>query len=180
MPGNMINWVALNKKEAEPGETLKLVIGSAAKKTRLMYEIVNGNKIVERNWITVNRGQKIIDIPVTEAYRGNFSINLAMVRFNRYYSKKFNITVPFTNKKLDVKLNTFRSHLTPGAKEEWSVTISGKDGQKLSAELLAGMYDASLDIFRTNNWQMDLYHNKRQSITMGIKSVYYFIFININ
>jgi len=148
MPGSMINWVALNKNEAEPGEILKLVIGSAAKKTHLMYEIVNGNKIVERNWITVSRGQKTIDIPVTEAFRGNFSINLAMVRFNRYYSKKLNITVPFTNKKLDVQLNTFRNHLIPGAKEEWSVTISDKNGQKLSAELLVGMYDASLDMFR--------------------------------
>lgn len=164
MPGNMINWFALSEKEAEPGETVKLVVGSAAKKTRLMYEIVNGNDIVERNWITVNRGQKAIDIPVRESYRGNFSINLAMVRFNCLYSNKLNVTVPFSNKKLDIKLSTFRSHLTPGAKEEWNVTISGNKGQKLSAELLAGMYDASLDIFRANRWQMNLYHNKRQAL----------------
>jgi len=86
-----------------------------------------------------------------------------MVRFNRYYSKKLNVTVPFSNKKLDIKLSTFRNHLTPGTKEEWSVTISGNNGKKLAAELLAGMYDASLDVFRSSNWQMNLYHNKRQS-----------------
>lgn len=163
MPGNMINWTALNKNVAEPGEILKLSVGSAAKKSQIMYEIVNGNTIVERNWITVSRGQKTIEIPVIEAYRGNFSINLSMVRFNRYYSKKLNVTVPFSNKKLDIKLNTFRNHLTPGSNEEWSVLISGQNGQKLSAELLAGMYDASLDIFRKNNWQMKLYHTKRQA-----------------
>ena len=163
MPGNMINWAVLNKNVAEPGETLKLVVGSAAKRSLLMYEIVNGHEIIERKWITVSRGQKIIDIPVTEAYRGNFSINISMVRFNRYYSKKLNVTVPFSNKKLDIKLSTFRNHLTPGTKEEWSVTISGNNGKKLAAELLAGMYDASLDVFRSSNWQMNLYHNKRQS-----------------
>jgi len=58
MPGNMINWAVLNKNVAEPGETLKLVVGSAAKRSLLMYEIVNGHEIIERKWITVSRGQK--------------------------------------------------------------------------------------------------------------------------
>ena len=163
MPGNMIEWVAVTSNKAEPGETIKLVVGSATRKTPLMYEIVNGKNIIERNWITLNKGQKIIEIPVVEAYRGNFSINVTMVKFNEFYSKNINIVVPFTNKELYIYLETFRSHLTPGQKEEWKVTISGKDGQKLSAELLAGMYDASLNIFRTNQWQMNLYHNKSRS-----------------
>ncbi|MBC8320428.1 MAG: hypothetical protein H8E34_06885 [Bacteroidetes bacterium] len=163
LPGNMINWYALSETEAEPGEIIKLVVGSAASKSKLMYEIVNGEDIVERKWITLNKGQKTIDIPIKEEYRGNFSINLAMVKLNRLYSNQLNVTVPFSNKELDIDLETFRSHLTPGAKEEWKVTISGNNGQKLAAELLAGMYDAALDVFRQNNWQMSLYHNKRQS-----------------
>ncbi len=163
LPGNMISWHAVSEKLAEPGETIKLVIGSAAKKSRLMYEIVNGDEIIERTWITISKGQKTIDIPVKESYRGNFSINLVMARYNCLYSDKLVVAVPFSNKKLDIKLSTFRSHLTPGTKEEWSVTISGNNGEKLSAELLAGMYDASLDVFRANGWQMELYKNKRQA-----------------
>ena len=163
LPGKMINWFALSQKVAEPGETVKLIIGSAAKKSRVMYEIVNGDAIIERNWITVSKAQKIIDIPVKESYRGNFSINLAMIKYNRLYSSKLVVSVPFLNKKLDIKLSTFRNYLTPGTKEEWSVTISGKNGEKFSAELLAGMYDASLDIFEANGWQMNLYKNKSQA-----------------
>jgi len=164
LPGNMINWYAIYDKVAEPGETIKLVVGSAAKKSRIMYEITNGNEIVERKWITVSKGQKIIDIPVTESYRGNFSINLTMIRYNRLYLNKLTVTVPYSNKKLDIKLSTFRNYLTPGAKEEWSVIISGNNGEKLSAELLAGMYDASLDVFRTNVWRMELYKKKGQVV----------------
>ncbi len=163
LPGNMISWFAISKKEAEPGETLKLVVGTAAKKSQLMYEIMNGNNIVERQWVTISKGQKIIDIPVLESYRGNFSINIAMVKFNHLYSNKLTVNVPFTNKKLDIKLNTFRNHLTPGAKEVWSVTVSGANNNKLASQLLAGMYDASLDVFKANNWQMKLYHNKLQA-----------------
>ena len=162
LPGSMISWFAVSKKQAEPGQTIKLVVGSSAKKSRLLYEIVSDKTIIDRKWITINKGQKIIDIPVKEEYRGNFGINLAMVRFNRIYSNKINITVPYSNKKLDIKLSTFRSVLTPGSKEKWSVIVSGYNGEKLSSELLAGMYDASLDVFKTNKWQMELYRHKHQ------------------
>lgn len=163
LPGNMINWSLLSKKEAEPGETLKLIVGSAARKSRILYEVVNGHNIVERKWIQLNRGQKIISIPVEEAYRGNFSVNLTMVKYNRLYSSNFKVIVPYSNKRLNIELSTFRNHLIPGAQEEWSVTVSGNKGKKFAADLLAGMYDASLDFFRPNIWQMELYHDKRQS-----------------
>ena len=160
MPVNQINWSTVTQKVAEPGETIKLIIGSSASKTKLLYEIVNGNTLIDRQWVTLNKGQKVIEIPVLEDYRGNFSIVTAMVRYNQFYTNNYNINVPFTNKELDIVLETYRNHISPGQKEEWKVTISGKDGQKLSAELLAGMYDASLDIFGSNKWQMNLYHSK--------------------
>ncbi len=159
-PGKRISFVTTNVNKAEPGETLSLTLGSSARKSYMMYEVVNGKTIIDRKWILINRNQKTVDIPVLESYRGNFAINVVMVKYNRLYSSRFNIVVPFTNKELDIALETFRNKLTPGLKEEWKVTVSGKDGSKLSAELLAGMYDASLDIFRSNNWQMNLYKTK--------------------
>jgi alpha-2-macroglobulin-like protein/alpha-2-macroglobulin family protein/MG2 domain-containing protein len=163
VPGKKINWVATNKIQAEPGEIISLTIGTSTRKSSMMFEVVNGKNTIERKWIPLNRNQKTIDIPVLESYRGNFTINLIMVKYNRLYSEKLNIAVPYTNKKLDISLETFRNTLTPGQKEEWKVTISGENGNKLSAELLAGMYDASLDIFKTNNWQMNLYKPKHPS-----------------
>lgn len=163
LPGNMINWSVLSKTEAEPGETIKLIVGSAARRSQILYEIVNGNNVVDRKWVNINRGQKTISIPVADAYRGNFSINLTMVRFNRLYSNNLKVIVPYSNKKLNIALSTYRNHLTPGVKEEWSVIVSGNKGQKFASNLLAGMYDASLDIFRSNTWQMNLYHDKQQS-----------------
>lgn len=193
MPGNMVNWLALSVKTAEPGQTIKLTIGSATRKSQAMYEVINGDNIISRQWIPLNKGQKTIEIPVVESYRGNFNINVVMVKFNRFYSQKNTIVVPFTNKKLDIVLETFRSHLTPGKKEEWNVNISGKDGQKISADLLAGMYDASLDNFRQNSWQLNLYKNKYYhnnwetnqfnsvlSSTLFMPELAYFPALNIN
>ena len=160
MPDNIIAFEAISKTKAEPGETIKLNLGSSAKKTNILYEIVNGETVVDRNWISVNKSQKIIEIPVKEEYRGNFSINTTMVKFNRLYSTNNIITVPFTNKKLNISLDTYRNFLTPGSKEQWTVTIVDYKDNKIAANLLAGMYDAALDVYRENSWNINLYYNK--------------------
>jgi hypothetical protein len=149
--------------KAEPGETIQLVLGSADKKSKIMYELVNGKDVVERNWLTISRGQKVIDIPVRESYRGGFKVNLSTIKHNRSFYKSYFIGVPFTNKKLDISLETHRDFLIPGQKEAWKVKISGPGGEKIAAELLAGMYDASLDQFQSNTWNLDLYQTKRNT-----------------
>jgi hypothetical protein len=60
------------------------------------------------------------------------------------------VIVPWTNKKLDITFASFRSKLLPGQEEEWQVKIAGSKGEKVAAELLAGMYDASLDVFHAS------------------------------
>ncbi|MBK9451322.1 MAG: hypothetical protein IPN95_18320 [Bacteroidetes bacterium] len=63
------------------------------------------------------------------------------------------VNVPWTNKQLQIEFATFRDKLLPGAKEEWLVKIKGPKGEKVVAELLATMYDQSLDAFRTQSWE---------------------------
>ena len=161
VPVSDLAWSTVTKKKAEPGDVVQLVIGSAAKKTKFYYEVVNGDEITQSGWLKVSNSEKVIDIPVIEKYRGNFAIHVYSNRYNRFYRKSFNVEVPFTNKKLDIKLETYRDYLTPGKKEEWKVTVAGPQGEKMVTELLAGMYDASLDVFRANKWDFALYHPKR-------------------
>ena len=158
---NDIIWSAITKKKAEPGDVVQLVIGTAAKKTRVFYQVINGNEIVKSAWLKLSGNQKVIDLPVLENYRGNFAIRVYATRFNRFYQDSYLVKVPFSNKKLNVSLETRRDYLTPGMQEEWRVKISGPQGEHLVTELLAGMYDASLDVFRKNNWDLSLYHPKQ-------------------
>lgn len=160
LPGKMIDWSMMTEKKAEPGDVVQLIIGSAAKKSRIFYEIINGDEVIESQWLTVNRSQKVIDIPVHESYRGNFQVRTAIVRNNRLYMHSHNIEVPFTNKKIDITFETHRDFLTPGKAEEWRVKVSGPEGEALAAEMMAGMYDASLDQFKSNSWILNLYRNK--------------------
>ncbi len=155
-------WYAFSKTKAEPGQNIKVFLGSAAKNTYVLFEVFNGDKPVTNRWIKLNRKLQTIKIPVLENYRGNFTVFLTAIRYNRSYTVSQTIVVPFTNKKLNITLETKRNYLTPGKKEKWLVNITGANGTKVTAELLAGMYDASLDQFATNRWTLQLFHHKKQ------------------
>ncbi len=151
-------WMHLSKEVAEPGETVDLMLASATKNTRVYYELSFKNNVIEKRWIKLNRKQVVIPINIKEAWRGGVRINLVMVKNNRRQVVNQRIRVPFTNKKLKIQLQTHRDHLTPGKKETWSVKISGYKGDKVAAELLAAMYDQSLDQIKEHSWHFDLFH----------------------
>jgi hypothetical protein len=60
--------------------------------------------------------------------------------------------VPWTNKNLTVKWERFVNKLEPGAKETFTAVISGPDAKKAVAEMVAAMYDSSLDAYLPHDW----------------------------
>ncbi len=144
--------------KAEPGENVKFVIGTPVKKACIIYEIVHQDKVISREILNIDNGQKLISIPVIEGYRGNFAINLAFVKNNRTFLISCLINVPYTDKKLDISFASFRNKLQPGQDEEWQITIHDSKGEKAAAEMLAGMYDASLDEFMPHYWSFNIFN----------------------
>ena len=152
-------WTSDLKLKGEPGEKATFIIGTAEKDLYVKYEIEHKGKIVHSALLTLHNEQRLITIPIKEKHRGNFSVSLSTTKHNRFISETKTIEVPFTNKELDITFESFRNKLLPGQKEEWKIKIRGKKGDKVAAELLATMYDASLDDFATNNIGLSLYQN---------------------
>lgn len=153
---NEFSYLVPVKTNVQPGEKAVFIWGSATDATAII-EIERRGLIIDTRKISVSKGQAVIEIPITEDDRGNISFNLATVNQNREYHYNKLITVPWNNKKLDLKLVTFRSNLQPGQKETWTLRISGPDKEKTTAEILAAMYDVSLDQFKPNNWHFNIY-----------------------
>jgi hypothetical protein len=159
LPDQDIDWFVPVQTTAEVGETVKFLIGSAVKDTKILYEIEHLGVISEKMWLEPKGLQKYIEIPVKEAYRGNFSVHFTFIKNNRIYQHDITINVPRTNKMLDISFETFRDKLYPGQDEEWKIKIKGKNGEKVAAELMATLYDASLDKFRANQWYFNIYNS---------------------
>ncbi len=146
------------KTTVEPNETAEILIGSS-NKVRVLYEVEHNKNIIKREWINLNNEQLKLKLPVTEEHRGNFITRFITIYENRVYSKTQTITVPYTNKQLDIAFETFRDKLQPGEKEQWRLKLTGKNGDKVGAELVATLYDASLDQFASNNWYLSVFSN---------------------
>ncbi len=160
LPVKEIFWHSLSADLAEPGDVVQLRVGSSTGNMRILYEVLNGREVIQRQWITAGKKLLKLQVPVEEAFRGNFVVRLISVHSNRFFSWSHTIKVPFTNKKLSVSLQTNRNFLKPGGKEQWTVRIKSASGKNQPAFLLAGMYDASLDVYAANRWKMFPYHSK--------------------
>lgn len=152
------DFFAVVKNTCEPGQTAEFVIASAEKNVHLIYQIEHKGKIVSTQYLKLNNEQKLIKIPVEEKHRGNFSVHFVFIKNNRYYAHSNVVFVPYSNKKLDITFETFRDKLQPGEKEQWRIKISDNKGDKVAAEMLATLYDASLDLFKINSWYLNLYN----------------------
>jgi hypothetical protein len=162
IPYPMADWFVPIKSSGEPGEKASFLIGSGYDKVSVLYEIERNGIIEDSMRFNLNKEQRLFTVPINESDRGNFSVHFTFIRDNRVYTHNQDITVPWTNKKLDFEYMTYRNKLIPGQDEEWRLKIKDYTGGLATAEVLATMYDASLDAFRTNNWYMDLYHSVRQ------------------
>lgn len=140
------------KTKVEAGDTAKVIIGSSLKNKHVLYLICHGNNILKKEWITLNDEQKIINIPVTPADRGNLLFKAITFHDNHFVTESEVIEVPWTDKKLNVSFESFRDKLKPGSDETWKVKILDYVGKPAFVEILAGMYDASLDVYKPHYW----------------------------
>lgn len=157
VPVSEIGWFVPLKTSGEPGEKAVFLLGSKEDNVNVMYEIRFHDTLVAREWINLNNRSTRIEIPIEERFRGNFDVNFVYVKHNRVFQHSQLITVPYTNRKLDIAFETFRSKLLPGSNEEWRISITGPGKKVIGAEFLATMYDASLDVIRPNVWSFGIY-----------------------
>ncbi len=139
----------------EPGEKTNVVIGSSAQDVFLIYQIERSTQIqeVKNEFTKIKNEKKSFEYKATEEDRGGFGVNYFFVKHNRFYQYTEIINVPWTNKDLSVEYTTYRDKTLPGSEEKWKVKLRGYTGDKIAAEMLASMYDASLDQFNTHSWE---------------------------
>ncbi len=142
----------------EPGQTARIVVGSS-EKVNALFEVERDGKIINKQNLALDNEKRTIDIPIIEAYRGDISVHFTMIRNNRAYTQTSGIYVPYTNKQLNITFETFRNKLQPGQEEQWKLKIAAPKADKIMAEMVATLYDASLDAFRANYWSASFYNS---------------------
>lgn len=151
-PVKIPNHLAAPKWSLEPGETFQAIWGTGYEKGRAFVEIEHRGQLKQAFWTAGDRTQAAVAEAITEAMRGGFTLRVTYVRENRAYLESRHVDVPWTNKQLTVKWERFVSKLEPGKKETWTAVITGPDAKKATAEMVAALYDQSLDAYKPHNW----------------------------
>ena len=142
------------KVKCAPGEKASLLLSSALPSARVLMEVERDGRIAASRTFILSKGQQLVELSVLEGDRGGFAVHFLCVERGRSHLETKWIDVPWTNKELQVEWMSFRDKLLPGAKEEWRLRITGPKKEKVAAQLLAVMYDASLDHFAPHAWSM--------------------------
>jgi uncharacterized protein YfaS (alpha-2-macroglobulin family) len=144
------------KTTVKPGDNILYKVGTSMQNAFAIVEIAFKGKLLEKKVIPLNNEIKSFSFAVKEEYKGGVEISYVLVNKNRNYTGSQFISVPYEDKSLRVEWLTFRDKLLPGQKEQWRLKISGTNKEKMTSELLAGMYDASLDAFLPHSWSFYL------------------------
>ncbi len=161
------NIVAAPSWSVQPGETFTAVWGTGYEKGRAYIELECRQEVLRAWWTDPGRTQELIGLDVTEDMRGGFTLRVTQVRENRSYITERIVDVPWTHKQLTLRWERFRSLLEPGTPETWTAVITGPDARAAVAEMVAALYDASLDAFFPHDWIHSFSGFRRESLRLG-------------
>ncbi len=160
----------LSADSVEPGGEFQMLWGTGYGTGRAIIEVDYRDKVVHRFWAEPGRTQQGLSFKVPEEYRGGFTIHVIQMRENRLSTESRFIDVPWSNKDLKLTWEHLTSKLEPGQKETWTLNVEGPGKEKAVAEMVAVLYDASLDALDAHGWfqSFDCFYKGRISYGEGM------------
>ncbi len=149
---NELFKIKTDKDRYAIGDKVQVTLLSSSEDMQVTINIEKDHKVIETKLIHLNNNSESFSVPVTSDDLGGFAITYSFAVYNYFQAGSLNIQVPYPSSELEIETLTFRDKLQPGTDETWSFKIKGPKGDKVAAELLASMYDASLDAFRSHYW----------------------------
>ncbi|MBR1766486.1 MAG: hypothetical protein IJ745_05550 [Bacteroidales bacterium] len=181
-------WHDLDRNKAEVGERVALQFGSPVEGTQIYYTLRIGEKDSLFRRIDCSDGRIHTEyIDVDSAMLGGFQMELFAVREGVRVSCAEQVEVPFTHKKLDVEISTFRDRLLPGQTEQWTITArphifqknkSGNQNTEIQnsepTALVLSMYDDALNSYQRSGWHFSPWRSNH-STCIDFSSIDYYL-----
>ena len=136
---------------AADGKPVYIQVGSSDSIQHVVYTIIAGNKIIEEGRADLRAEVRTKAISYKEEWGDGVTLSVAWVKSGHSYAHTARIERPMPDDRLQMKWTSFRDRLTPGQRETWTLHISRPDGTPARAQLLATLYDKSLDAIRPHS-----------------------------
>ena len=141
----------LNENPMKDGFVLVQIDSAVPELYLSCYGIFSGNNFFEQNLVISNYKAEL-KIPIEKGVKDIFKIGLETIFENQYFTASKDIYIKEELPKTTIETETFRDKLEPGNIENWLFKIKDYN-PKLESEVLASMYDSSLDQFEKSFWE---------------------------
>ena len=151
--GVQILFCKTDKGAYHVGETVTLRVGSRHKGLHCIAMLTVGDSLAEEQTLTLNDNIRTLQYTITPEMRYKTpTVCIYALKEGESERLSFELTVTNTEKRMDVKLNTFRDYLEPGEQEVWDIAVATTGTpMEVPATLMMTMYDKALDSYRSGN-----------------------------
>ena len=118
----------------------------------VLYTMISGEKVLESGAFTLNNEVQTRKLTYRNEYGDGILLNYLWMKEGNVYSHQVSIAKPLPEKQMDLKWTTFRDRLVPGQREEWTLHIAKAGRPVAKSQLMAVLYDQSLDQIRQHDW----------------------------
>lgn len=149
-------WMYQTDDSMRVGQSLGLQFGTSMNDAFVMVNVFNRQKRVAFQNVVLNNEVRCLELPCREEWGDAVRVVMTLIKNNKVFQESAYFQLAQPDKRLNVEWTSFRDYLLPGEKETWNLKIT-KDGKPMKANLMATMYDASLDAIAPHHWNFGLH-----------------------
>lgn len=144
------------------GDSVRVYVGTSHDDITLFYDEINDSgAVVRTERFTLSDTLMRFDLAYHKERGMGFVGSWATMIQGTLHDRQEQVYAPKPDKRLELKWETFRNYLMPGATEQWRLKVTTPDGRPAAASVLATLYDASLDDLQQHQWQLPLHFERR-------------------
>ncbi len=130
---------------ADKRDSVHVMIGSPCKGVTLFVDELAEGKLLRSQRYELSDSVMHFDYAYRPDYGDGLTVYYAFVHDETLYTHRVFVQKPVPEKKLNLSWQTFRSRLQPGQDETWTLRVTNPDGSPAASQVMAVLYDASLD-----------------------------------
>lgn len=141
----------------EEGGNVDLYLTTKQTDAYIIYNVYTVNGLLESHVAVTDGTMKRFRLNYQKEWGEGISVQVMYVRNGYFWSKDCTFTLVKPEKELKLEWATFRDKLQPGQQEQWTLTVTDKNGKRVNgAEMMAVLYDAALDRIYSHYWSFYL------------------------
>lgn len=132
-----------------------------------VYCIMNAEcGIVKDTILHLSDCATMFEVPYEERFQHQLAVTLMLMHEGRSQEEQTVFWLERPETRLQMRWDTFRDNLQPGQKERWKLTLTRPDGTPASANVMVGMYDASLDALVPYSMHLGINRGCNHNVTL--------------